>query len=101
MENNQLKQLIESDSSSRDFFFSLPDGLRERLADGHGEAFEQLKECAQLYSHETGQEDFSFEYYSPACSANDCTGHVQRGERLSEEEFDCCKKIYPFANPPM
>lgn len=98
--NSSLSDLIEKDSSSREFFNSLSPELQNSLLERNIETFEELALCAGKYrKNSPDSRNVPFEAYNPSCSANDCTGLIPSGADQSMESFDSYKELYPFSNP--
>lgn len=96
---NDLSQLINSDSSCMEFYRSLTPSLQQSLLSKNTDTFLQLKECWEQ-GHRHTQDSGMYSYYNPSCSANDCTGLIPAGANQSEEDFETYKNLYPFEVPP-
>lgn len=98
--NSSLSDLINKDSSSREFFNSLTPELQSSLLERNIETFEQLALCAGQYKNNLPDtRTVPFDSYNPSCSANDCTGLIPSGSNQSSESFEFYKQLYPFSNP--
>lgn len=96
-----LSDLLDSDTSSFEFYNTLSPELQQMLKDEDIRTFEELQKCAKEYrENDEDRRGEILDYYNPASSTMDCTGLIPRGANYSDEDFEIYKQIYPFSNPP-
>lgn len=98
MQNHKLTELLSRDSESREFFSSLPTGLRKRLVKQDIGCFEALKGSADFYSPEPVTAPNN-DFYSPSVSAMECTGLIPDGSDLSEDKWRSFNELHQFGGP--
>lgn len=100
-EKDTLAEYLSKDSEGRAFFAELSPKLRAVLLKKDISAFEHLRSCSETYGSNSKEFDEEcYNYYNPACSANDCTGLIPTGSDKTAGDFDEFKELYPFSVPP-
>lgn len=95
-----LTDLLDSDLSSNEFFYSLSPQTQKSLLKKDIRTFEELQQCADSYKkHSPDIRGEILDNYNPACSANDCTGLISSGANQSSDEIESYNQITPFSKP--
>lgn len=97
-----LTDLIDSDVSSNEFFYSLSPELQKSLINKDIRTFDALQNCAEQFNQKfKDNRDEILDNYTSSFSTNECTGLIPSGSNQSQNDFENYQDMYPFSNPPL